>query len=121
MTLKETLARSVLKHGQQTLMTYKRAGAWRNLTYAEFQDLVRNVAEVLATACRVRPNDRVAIMAGNSPEWCAIHYAITGIGATAVPSDAKLQAPEVCHSLSDSGAAARFPAFPPCPPPRFGA
>ena len=53
MTLKETLARSVLKHGQQTLMTYKRDGAWRNLTYAEFQDLVRNVAEVLATACRV--------------------------------------------------------------------
>ena len=108
MTLKETLARSVLKHGQQTVMTYKRDGEWRNLTYAEFQDLVRNVAEILATSCRVRPNDRVALMAGNSPEWCAIHYAITGIGATAVPIDAKLQAPEVCHILSDSGAVAIF-------------
>lgn len=108
MTIKETLEHSVQKHGQQVLMRYKRAGAWQTLTYAQFLALVRNMAEVLVRSCHIRPSDRVALMASNSPEWCAIHYAITGIGAVAVPIDVKLQEQEVCHILSDSGASAIF-------------
>jgi fatty-acyl-CoA synthase len=67
--------------------------------------MVRNVAEALVRTCHIRPGDRVALMGANSPEWCAIHYAITGIAATAVPIDVKLQEQEVTHILSDSGAA----------------
>ena len=106
MTLKETLERSAQKHGDKILMKYKRDGAWQTLTYRQFLALVRNVAEALVRTCHVRPGDRVALLGANSPEWCAIHYAITGLGATAVPVDVKLQDQEVTHILSDSGACA---------------
>lgn len=104
MTLKETLERSAQKYGDQVLMKFKRDGAWQTLTYRQFLATVRNVAEVLVRTCHVRPGDRVALMGANSPEWCAIHYAITGLAATAVPVDVKLQEQEVTHILSDSAA-----------------
>ena len=105
MTLKETLDHSAQKNGDKILMKFKRDGEWKTLTYRQFLALVRNVAEALVRTCHVRPGDRVALMGANSPEWCAIHYAITGLAATAVPIDVKLQDQEVTHILSDSGAA----------------
>ena len=104
MTLKETLERSAQKHGDKVLMKFKREGEWKTLTYRQFLARVRNIAEALARTCHVRPGDRVALLGANSPEWCQIHYAITGIAATAVPIDVKLQEQEVTHILSDSAA-----------------
>ena len=104
MTLKETLDRSAQKHGDKVLMKYKRNGDWQTLTFRQFLAQVRNIAEGLARAGHVRPGDRVALLGANSPEWCEIHYAITGLAATAVPIDVKLQEQEVGHILSDSGA-----------------
>ena len=86
-------------------MKFKRLGGWQTLTYRQFLDQVRTIAEALVRDCHIRPGDRVALLGPNSPEWCAIHYAITGIAAIAVPIDAKLQEQEVTHILSDSGAA----------------
>lgn len=106
MTLKDTLEQSVQKHPDKVLMKYKRLGDWQTLTYRQYLALVRNVSEALAGSCHIRPGDRVALLGANSPEWCAIHYAITGIAAIAVPIDVKLQEQEVTHILSDSGAAA---------------
>jgi long-chain acyl-CoA synthetase len=108
MTLKETLDQSAQKHGDKVLMKFKRLGDWQTLTYRQFLAQVRTIAEGLARTCHIRPGDRVALLGANSPEWCAIHYAITGIAAIAVPIDAKLQEQEVTHILSDSGAAALF-------------
>ena len=104
MTLKETLERSAEKHGDKVLMKFKREGEWKTLTYRQFLARVRTVAEALARTCHVRPGDRVALLGANSPEWCQIHYAITGLAATAVPIDVKLQEQEVTHILSDSSA-----------------
>ena len=106
MTLKDTLERSAQKHGDKVLMKFKRDGAWQTLTYRQFLAQVRNIAEALVRTCHIRPGDRVALMGANSPEWCAIHYAITGLAAIAVPIDIKLQEQEVTHILSDSGASA---------------
>ena len=104
MTLKETLERSAQKHAEKILMKYKRDGAWQTLSYGEFLARVRNISEALARTCHVRPGDRVALLGANSPEWGGIHYAITGLAATAVPVDVKLQEQEVTHILSDSAA-----------------
>jgi len=106
MTLKETLERSAQKNGDKVLMKFKREGVWETLTYREFLAQVRNIAESLSRNCHIRPGDRVALLGANSPEWCAIHYAITGLSAIAVPIDVKLQEQEVTHILSDSGASA---------------
>lgn len=104
MTLKETLDRSTQKVGDHVLMKFKRDGEWQGWTYRQFLATVRNISEALAGACHIRPGDRVALMGANSPEWCAIHYAITGLAAVAVPIDVKLQEQEVAHILADSGA-----------------
>lgn len=106
MTLKETLEQSAQNNGDKVLMKFKRLGAWQTQTYRQFLNQVRTIAEALVRDCHIRPGDRVALLGPNSPEWCAIHYAITGIAAIAVPIDAKLQEQEVTHILSDSGAAA---------------
>ena len=108
MTLKETLERSAQKYGDKILMKFKRDGEWKTYSYRDFLFQVRNVAEVLSRTCHVRPGDRVALMGANSPEWCAIHYAITGLAAVAVSIDVKLQEQEVSHILSDSGASVLF-------------
>ena len=104
MTLKETLDRSAQKYGANVLMKFKKDGEWLTLTYRQFLARVRNISEALARVGHVRPGDRVALLAANSPDWCAIHYAITGLAATAVPIDVKLQEQEVTHILSDSAA-----------------
>lgn len=104
MTLKETLEHSTQKHGEKVLMKHKRDGEWQTITFRQFLARVQNTAEALAKSCHSRPGDRIAILGANSPEWCQIHYAITGIAATAVPIDVKLQEQEVSHILADSGA-----------------
>lgn len=106
MTLKESLERSVQKHPDKTLIRFKRNGKWNTLSYVQFRDLVRNAAECLYRVCHVRPGDRVALLAANSPEWAVVHYAITSLGATVVPADAKLREQEILHILNDSGAIA---------------
>jgi long-chain acyl-CoA synthetase len=106
MTLKETLEHSAQKNSDKVIMKFKRDGEWDTLTYREFLSQVRNIAEALVRTCHIRPGDRVALLGANSPEWCAIHYAITGMAAIAVPIDVKLQEQEVTHILSDSGASA---------------
>jgi long-chain acyl-CoA synthetase len=104
MTLKETLEHSTQKHGDKVLMKYKRDGGWQTITFRHFLARVQNTTEALAKACHARPGDRIAILGANSPEWCQIHYAITGMAAIAVPIDVKLQEQEVSHILADSGA-----------------
>jgi len=104
MTLKETLDHSAQKHGEKVLMKFKRDGAWQTLSFRQFLARVRNISEALVRTCHARPGDRIALLGANSPEWCAIHYAITGLAAIAVPIDVKLQDQEVAHILADSGA-----------------
>ena len=104
MTLKETLDQSAKKYGDRIAMKFKKSGEWQSMTYRQYLALVRNVSEFLVRSCGIKPGDRVAILGANSPDWCAIHYAITGIAAIAVPIDVKLQEQEVTHILSDSAA-----------------
>ena len=106
MTLKESLDHSVQKHGDKTLLRYKRNGEWLTMSYSQFQEQVRTAAEFLYRVCHVRPGDRVALIAANSPEWAVVHYAITGLSAVAVPTDVKLREQEIQHILNDSHACA---------------
>ena len=108
MTLREFLEQSVQRVGEKVLMRHKRGGEWHEISYAEFLALVRNASEFLARICHVRHGTRVAILAGNSPEWCIAYYAIVSLGAIAVPIDAKLREQEITHILSDSGTSTIF-------------
>jgi acyl-CoA synthetase (AMP-forming)/AMP-acid ligase II len=55
---------------------------------------------------RVGKGDRVALAMMNLPEWPAIFFAITALGAIAVPLNAWWTGPELEYGLADSGAKA---------------
>src|SRR5262249_25682906 len=59
------------------------------LTYAELRILVARVAGALTTA-GVGEEDRVGLLAENSPFWVACYLAIMRIGAIATPFPARL-------------------------------
>ena len=103
MTLKELLAQSVRQRGDAVALRYKQQEHWITVSYKELLARVRSVAEVLGRHS-IKPGDRVAIFSENAPEWPEIYFGIVGMGATAVPVDAKLQEQEVAHILRDSGA-----------------
>ena len=54
-------------------------------TFAETLDKAARLGRTLTTVYQVKPGDRIAICARNSPEWCIAYMAATIIGATIVP------------------------------------
>jgi long-chain acyl-CoA synthetase len=73
------------------------------LSYAEHRRRVCRFAHALHERYGVCKDDRVAIVMRNLPEWSVAFWAITGIGAVAVPLNAWLSADELAFCLADSG------------------
>ena len=68
-------------------------------------------AAAIATELRRRgvgKGDRVALAMVNLPEWPAIFFAVTALGAICVPLNAWWTGPELEYGLADSGATALF-------------
>ncbi len=51
----------------------------------------------------IAPGSRVALLAGNSPEFVRAMHAVTRLGATVVPLNVRLTAGELAWQISDSG------------------
>ncbi|MDP2800529.1 MAG: class I adenylate-forming enzyme family protein [Phreatobacter sp.] len=73
------------------------------LTYADLAAAVDRLSAALA-AEGVRPSDRVAMLIGNRTEFVTVLFAVTRLGAIAVPMGLRLQTPEIAHVLADCGA-----------------
>jgi len=102
-TLKEMLAQSVERRGDSVAIRFKEQNQWHTISYRELLARVQRVSEMLSRL-GVKKGDRVALYSENVPEWPEVYFGIVGMGATAVPVDAKLQEQEVSHILRDSGA-----------------
>lgn len=100
MTIKDCLTRAANESPDAVALKFKRAGEWATTTYRELRERVWHVSEMLAKL-GVQEGDRVAIYRENSPEWFEIYHGIVGIGAIAVPVDAKLREQEVRHIFHD--------------------
>src|SRR5215467_455158 len=61
-----------------------------------------------ALAARFRPGDRVAVWAGNCPEWVLLEFAAGLAGVTLVTVNPAYQADELAHVLGHSGARGIF-------------
>jgi fatty-acyl-CoA synthase len=61
-----------------------------------------------ALAARFRPGDRVAVWAGNCPEWVLLEFAAGLAGVTLVTVNPAYQADELAHVLGHSGARGVF-------------
>ena len=73
------------------------------LTYAQLCVQTKRVANVLK-AKGVGPGDKVAMMIPNTPHFPIVYYAILHLGATVVPVNVLLTAPEIEYYLEDSEA-----------------
>jgi long-chain acyl-CoA synthetase len=94
------------RHG--STVVYRRrdgAGAWSDVTCAQFAEQVLAVARGLVTA-GVQPGDRVALLSRTRYEWTLSDYAILAAGAATVPIYETSSAEQISWILSDSGAVA---------------
>ncbi len=83
------------------------AGAWTDVTAAEFRDQVVAIAKGLVAA-GIQAGDRVALMSHTRYEWTLIDYAIWSAGAVTVPIYETSSAEQAEWILSDSGARGCF-------------
>jgi long-chain acyl-CoA synthetase len=71
------------------------------LTYGVLAARVRGAAALLA-ARGVRAGDRVAILSENMPQWGIAYFAVTSMGAVAVPIMTEFQAVQIAHIMTHS-------------------
>ena len=76
-------------------------------TYGETAGRVARLAGALR-GFGLKPGDRVAIVAKNSPDYVEVLYAIWHAGLAAVPANAKLHGAELGYILEQSGARVCF-------------
>jgi len=75
----------------------------RTLRYRELDRAVRGVATALRER-GIAPGERVALMIPNVPEFTLAYFGALYAGASVVPLNVLLSAPEVHYHLEDSGA-----------------
>jgi long-chain acyl-CoA synthetase len=92
---------------QVMLRKQDEAGAWSDVTAAQFAGEVRALAKGLMAA-GIGPGDRVGLMSRTSYAWTVTDYSIWTIGAVTVPVYETSSAEQVEWILSNSGAVAVF-------------
>ncbi len=102
-TIADLLPDAVAAFGDHVAVRHKQEGAWRDVTYAQLGEIVREIALGLIDL-GIEPGERVCILAGTRPEWTYVDVAVTATGAVVVPIY-PTNSPEECHwVISDSGA-----------------
>src|SRR3569833_392434 len=105
MNLASWLSRSGLSHPH---MPAAALGSRVAMTYGELALRAAKLAGALRDKLGLRPGDRVAIAAKNSPEYLALLYGVWHAGLAAVPANAKLHGAELGYILEHSGARVCF-------------
>ncbi|CCH48198.1 AMP-binding protein [Pseudodesulfovibrio piezophilus] len=100
MTLKDLLEQSVAKHADRVALSFVGGDP---LHYSRLLELVRDL-ETLLAGCEVRPGDKVAIIGENMPHWAVTYFAVTSMGAVAVPILQEFHCSAVHHILRHSEA-----------------
>lgn len=93
------LARHARTHGEREFTLYQD----ERVTYDAWFRATAALAAELAGA-GIAKGDRVALSMRNLPEWPAAFFAITSLGAIAVPLNAWWTGAELAYGLTDSGA-----------------
>jgi long-chain acyl-CoA synthetase len=78
------------------------------LTYKEMKDKVEKIAGNLQKSMCVKKGDRVALLLGNSIEFCLLVFACVKLGAIAVPLNTRLKEKELTFMLEQSGSRLLF-------------
>ena len=104
MTLKELLDRSCTIYADRKAISFVNGNP---MTYSEMKTEVDKTT-LLLLRMNIRKGDRVAILSGNMPNWCIAYFAITNMGAIAVPILPDFHQDEVHSIMQHSGSKAIF-------------
>jgi long-chain acyl-CoA synthetase len=96
---------AVARHNKADTVGEKRDGQWVYLSARQFIQRVRHIALGLADA-GIQPQDRVALISENRPEWSIVDLAILSAGAVTVPIYTTQSVDQIEFILSDSGSRA---------------
>jgi len=107
MTLVELYRTAFAQHPRPDAFRSKRDGAWHDVSSAEAQARIEEVAAALAQLGVAR-GDRVAILAESRLEWALADFGILTLGAAIVPVYPTLTAQQSRHILFDSEAKVAF-------------
>ncbi len=97
-TLVSMFARRVSASGDKTALAFRDKDAWQEWTWNELHHRVFSAAARLQSL-GVQPDDRVALVAPNSPQWIVYDLAIMICRAVHVPLHATLTAPQIAEQL----------------------
>lgn len=103
MTLWQMLEGTKRKRGNHMAIWF----AGQTMTYDELHQASLHVMGALQRA-GIGRGDRVAVMLPNCPQYVAIYYAVTGLGAAVVQVNPMSTAAELTFLLTDSGATLMF-------------
>ena len=103
-TIPDLLARSAERHPERPSLSFYDG---EPMPYRALKQRVDEIAAFLADR-GIAPGDRVAILSENGPHWGIAFFAITTLGAAAVPVLADFPAAEIHHILRHSEAQAVF-------------
>jgi long-chain acyl-CoA synthetase len=106
-TINELFKQAMSRRADKVVMRYKRDRRWHDITGAQLDERVRNLALALHRL-GIRPGDRVALLAESSPEWSVTDYAILANGAINVPIYPTQAVDQVGFILRNCGARILF-------------
>ena len=89
--------------GSAPAVTFKKDGAWKEVSWAEVARRARDVADGLASM-GVQPGDRIAIIGETQLEWILADLGTLGVGAVTVTIYQSNKPHEVQYILENSGA-----------------
>jgi len=106
-TINELFNQAMRERAKLVVMRYKRDRRWHDITGAQLDERVRDLALALHRF-GVRAGDRLALLAESCPEWSITDYAILANGAINVPIYPTQAVDQVGYILRNSGARILF-------------
>ena len=83
-TIADLMVRAAEQFADRVAVRHKVGDDWRDVTYAEVGDIVREIGLGLIDL-GIAPGERVSLLCNTRPEWTYCDFAITSTGAVVVP------------------------------------
>ncbi len=106
-TVNQLFFEAIQAYHKPDALQVKRNGRYEPISHETLLTRVRRTTLGLGEL-GLRPGERVAILAENSPEWAIVDYACLCHGLVDVPIYPNLPSDQIAYVLRDSGAAAIF-------------
>ncbi len=106
-TLGELFRQSASKHPRQDALNFKKDGVWQSVSSAQMIERAENIALGL-DSLGIGKDDKVAILAANSPAWTIADAGCQLSGVIDVPIYTTLAPNAVAYIINDSGSKAVF-------------